>query len=103
MDMTLHGIKHAHSYVDDILVHSTHLDQHIGDLRVTLVRLRDAKVQLRADKCHLGYQHTEFVGHLISPDGHSPLLSNVEKIATYEPPQTKLKLQRFLGSGVGSS
>ena len=97
MDNILREANQTHSYVDNILVHSVQLNPHIGDLRETFTRLRDARVQLRPDKCRLGYQHTEFVGHLITPDSHRPLPSNVEKISTYKPPRSRLELQRFLG------
>ena len=97
MDQTLHGVRHSHSYVDDVLIHSPSMQLHINDIREALTRLRRARIQLRADKCRLGYQQIEFVGHLITPSGHKPLASNVEKIVAYEPPKDKLELQRFLG------
>ena len=59
---------------------------------------RVAKVQFPADKCSLVYKHTEFVGHLIFPGGHSSILSDVEKIATYETSRTKLERQMFIAS-----
>ena len=93
MDQTLHGVKHSDSYVDDILIHSPSLRLHINDIRETLKRLRCARIQLRADKCRMGFQQIEFVG----PGGHKPLPSNVEKMAAYERPKDKLELQRFLG------
>ena len=56
IDNTLHNLKRTHSYVDDILVHSPELTLHVDDLRKTLTRLRQAKIQLRPDKCRVGYQ-----------------------------------------------
>ena len=97
MDRTLQGLQCAHSYVDDILIHSPKWNHHIEDIRETFMRLRAARIQLRPDKCRLGYQHVEFVGHLVTPEGHKPLPSNVDKIASYKPPRSKLELQRFLG------
>ena len=97
MDSTLHGAERSHSYVDDILVHSPGLALHIGDIRDTLIRLRQAKIQLRADKCRLGYRETEFVGHTITPDGHMPLPSNIQRVAAYQQPKNRTELQRFLG------
>ena len=59
--------------MDHILVHYTHLYRLVGDTDPPRV----SKVQFPADKCRLVYKHTEFVGYLISPCGHSPLLSNL--------------------------
>ena len=69
MDQTLHGVRHSNSYVDDVLIHSPSLRLHINDIREALMRLHRARIQLRADKCRLGYQQIEFVGHLITPSG----------------------------------
>ena len=97
MDQTLHGVKRSDSYVDDILIHSPSLRLHINDVRETLERLRCARIQLRADKCHLGFQQIEFVGHLVNSWRPQTTSQQCEKKAVYERPKNKLELQRFLG------
>ena len=97
MDNTLRGVPQAHSYVDDILVHSPSINSHVSSLRKALKRLRAAKIQLRPDKCRIGYRETKFVEHIITSKGHRPLPSNVQKITACEPPKSKVELQRFLG------
>ena len=51
IDRTLRNIGSTESYIDDILIHLSRIDQHINSLRQVFKRLRDAGIQLRADKC----------------------------------------------------
>ena len=97
MDETLRPVIHADPYVDDICVHSAEFDSHITDLKSTLEALCKANVQLRRDKCSFGYREGEFVGHMITAEGHYPTPRLVEKIKTAERPRTKKELLRFLG------
>ena len=100
MDNTLRGVPQAHSYVDDILVHLPSINSHVSSLRKALERLRAAKIQLRPDKCRIGYREIEFVGHIITSKGHRPLPSNVQKITACEPPKSKVELKDFWDSQI---
>ena len=73
MDQALHGVQDSQSYVYNVLIHSPSLQLHINDIREALMLLRSARIQLRADKCRLGYQQIEFVEHLITPSDHKQL------------------------------
>ena len=72
MDESLRPVIHAHSYVEDICEHSSEFNFHIADLESALEALSNANVQLRWDKCPLGYHEGEFVGHMITAEGHTP-------------------------------
>ena len=78
MDETLKLVDRADPYVDDICVHSMDFEGHLSDLKATLEALRKANVQLRRDKCTFGYSEGEFVGHIISKEGHRPIPRLVE-------------------------
>ena len=41
-------------YVDDILVFSTNLEEHLNDLDRLFIRLRASKLKLKPSKCHFG-------------------------------------------------
>ena len=97
IDRTMRNIGSTESYIDDILIHSSRIDQHINCLRQVFKGLRDAGIQLRADKCHLGFQEVEFLGHIITPDGHRPLSETVSRISNNQPPRDKKVVQKFLG------
>ncbi|GBG62650.1 hypothetical protein CBR_g31669 [Chara braunii] len=53
-------------YLDDILVYSRTLDEHIVNLRVVLDRLRRAKYKANLDKCEFAKQELEYLDALLS-------------------------------------
>ena len=56
MDSTLEGIEAADPYVDDTCVHSPDFESHMLDLCSTLEAYRQSGIQLRRDKCRIGYK-----------------------------------------------
>ncbi|GBG81711.1 hypothetical protein CBR_g32703 [Chara braunii] len=50
-------------YLDDILVYSRSLDEHVEHLRTVLERLRQAKYKANRDKCEFAHQELEYLGH----------------------------------------
>ena len=53
-------------YLDDLLVYSESLDQHLIDVRQTLQRLRDNQLKAKRSKCEFAVQHVEYLGHIIA-------------------------------------
>ena len=53
-------------YLDDILVPGRTFEDHIKNLRVVLLRLREAELKLSPKKCILFQQKVIFLGHIIS-------------------------------------
>ena len=66
------------AYVDDTLVFSQSFEDHVSHLRQTLELYRQAKMQLRKDKCIFAVKKIEFVGHLIFLKGYRPLPAVVQ-------------------------
>ena len=97
MDIALRRATNTESYVDDLCTHSRGFELHLRDLHTTLECLRDAKIQLRIDKCRFGYQEGEFLGQVISANGRKPAPALVDRIAKFPPPKSVKEMQRFLG------
>ena len=97
MDETLKHVDRADPFVDDTCIHSGNFEQHYADLEDTFKALKTASIQLRRDKCSFGYPGGEFLGHMLSPDGRSPLPRLVGKIREAEKPTNRKQVQRFLG------
>ena len=51
-------------YVDDILVFSANLEDHIGHLRLVLEQIVQANLKLKPSKCHFIYREMEYLGHV---------------------------------------
>ena len=97
MDEILGDVPRVFVYIDDILVASETVDQHLGDLRHTFETLRDNGLVINKKKCLLGRSSIEFLGYHVDSTGISPLPHRVEAIRKIPPPTTIKELQSFLG------
>lgn len=84
-------------YLDDILVMSRNVDEHLEHLRLVLQRIDDKGLRVKLSKCEFAQTELKFLGHII---GHGTVRPDPAKLAVIEnwPVPTCLKrLQGFLG------
>ncbi|GBG84564.1 hypothetical protein CBR_g38846 [Chara braunii] len=84
-------------YLDDILVYSRTLDEHIVHLRVVLNRLRRAKYKANLDKCEFAKQELEYLGHFVTPKGIRPLADKIQAIVDWSEPRCTTDVRSFMG------
>ena len=84
-------------YVDDILIATNTIEQHIERIDEVFTCLRSAGLKLKAAKCKLMETHVKFLGRVVSADGVQPDIADIEKIRNWEVPDTKTKLESFIG------
>ena len=53
------------AYLDDILIFSNTLKEHIQHVRAVLKKFKNTQLQLKLKKCKFHVQETEFLGHWI--------------------------------------
>ena len=97
MDTVLRGLDFTFVYLDDILIASTSLDQHLLHVRQVFDRLRRAGLAINKKKCRFGLPRVSFLGHEVTSGGILPMKSKVSGILDMPRPETKVDLQRFLG------
>ncbi|GBG92652.1 hypothetical protein CBR_g56617 [Chara braunii] len=73
-------------YLNDILVYSQSLDEHVEHLRTVLERLRQAKYKANCDKCEFAQQELEYLGHNVMPQGIPPLADKIEALQSPKVP-----------------
>ena len=56
-------------YLDDILIYSKTLDEHLKHMRIALQVLREAKLFAKLSKCEFCLPEVAFLGHLVGRDG----------------------------------
>ena len=59
----LRGLPFAFGYLDDILIFSSGIEAHLEHLRKVFLRLREAKLKLKASKCSFFKKHIQYLGH----------------------------------------
>lgn len=89
--------KICYVYLDDIIIFSTSLREHITSIRKIFQRLKEANLKIQPDKCAFLKKHTDFLGHIISTDGIKPNPDKLKAINNYRIPKTPKEIKRFLG------
>lgn len=84
-------------YLDDILVYSATLDDHMRHLRLAQDKSRAHKLYANLSKCHFAESAVDYLGHIISADGFSMEDAKVNAIRTWTTPSCKKDVQSFLG------
>ena len=84
-------------YVDDILIFSRSLKEHLRHIRRVLQLLRENGLIVKPSKCVWATPTLEFLGHTVSDRGMSPLPSKVKAVREFPIPSTVRKLQEFNG------
>lgn len=97
MNDVLRGLDYVHVYIDDILIHSTSLEEHKQHIRTVLGRLRDAGLTIRGSKCSFGKQEVQYLGHIYNGSGMTPDPKKVSAVLEWPTPKSVKELQGFLG------
>ena len=97
MDEILGDIPRVFVYIDDILVASDSMEQHLADLDIVFKTLAANGMVVQRPKCVLGKPSLEFLGYQVDSTGISPLKDRVSAIEQTTPPTSIKELQRFLG------
>ncbi|GBG91567.1 hypothetical protein CBR_g52601 [Chara braunii] len=84
-------------YLDDILVYSRTLEEHLEHIRRVLDTLRLARYKAYRDKCEFVRQELEYLGHFVSPEGIRPLADKIQAIQEWPEPKNVTDVQSFLG------
>ena len=84
-------------YLDDILIFSQTLQEHISHIRRALEKLRAAKLYARLHKCSFFQDRVEYLGFDVSAQGVQPSPEKVRTIVEWPPPQSVRDVRSFLG------
>lgn len=84
-------------YLDDIIVFSTSLQEHIINLEKVFKKLRESNFKIQMDKSEFLKLETAYLGHVISKDGIKPNPDKISAIQKYPLPKTPTEIKRFLG------
>ena len=84
-------------YIDDMLVHSTTLQEHVRHLQQVFQRLREAGLTLRGRKCHIAMNEVRYLGHIFSGAGMAPDPKKIQSIEDWPKPSSETEVRRFLG------
>ena len=99
MEMVLAGLHWTTClvYLDDIVIFSTTVEQHLSRLRDVLARLKKAGLKLKPSKCHILKKCVHYLGHIVSADGVKVDDDKIKCVVEWPTPVNLEELRRFLG------
>ena len=89
-----HGVL---AFMDDILVHTATLEEHLRRLHEVLQLLRDNELVIKRSKCAFAQPRIEYLGHVISAEGVATDPAKVEAVQTCPIPTSVRAVRVFLG------
>jgi RNase H-like domain found in reverse transcriptase/Reverse transcriptase (RNA-dependent DNA polymerase)/Integrase zinc binding domain len=89
--------KICHIYLDDIVIWSENLEEHVRNVRTILQALEDAKLYCNPKKTRLFCSEILFLGHRISTKGIEPDEGKADHIKTWPTPSSSSDVRSFLG------
>lgn len=84
-------------YLDDIVVFSSSVDQHLARMEVVLSRLHREGLKAKLSKCAFFKQEVQYLGHVISSEGVSTDPGKIEAVSQWPLPTSVTELRSFLG------
>lgn len=84
-------------YLDDIIVFSGSVSQHLQRLEVVLSRLQREGLKAKLEKCAFFQRQVGYLGHIISRQGVSTDPAKVAAVAEWQRPKHVSELRSFLG------
>ena len=97
MTLALDGLDDFCSiYMDDIVVWSKSLDEHIRHINQLFERIRKHKLKLSLKKSQFMKAESNHLGFIVSPEGVRPDLLKVESIRTLAPPTNVKECRSFV-------
>ncbi|GBG70149.1 hypothetical protein CBR_g6280 [Chara braunii] len=84
-------------YLDDILIFSKTVEEHVAHLDKVLSLLRQHKFKINGEKCEFGRTRILYLGHEISAEGLKPDDEKVASIRDWPRPQSVTEMRSFLG------
>lgn len=87
-------------YLDDIIVFSSSVSQHLQRMEVVLSRLQREGLKIKLEKCAFFQKEVRYLGHVISSQGVSTDPAKIEAVAQWQRPRHVSELRSFLGFAI---
>ncbi|GJP69307.1 hypothetical protein CLOP_g246, partial [Closterium sp. NIES-67] len=84
-------------YLDDILIYSCDMQQHVQHLRRVFDILRRERFYVKLSKSEFALEKVQFLGHMVSAQGVHVDPKKIEAVRTWKTPGNVKELLQFLG------
>ena len=91
------GPEFVSVYIDDIIVFSRSLSDHLRHLQKVFERISEVGLKLKPAKCKFVQNELEYLGHIVSRNGLKTTPRLVEAVREFPTPKSVQETRRFLG------
>lgn len=84
-------------YMDDILIATVTLDEHLQILKEVFAVIKENSLTLKLSKCKFLFEEIDYLGYRINKEGIQPNPRNVEAIKGFPVPKNSRDVHSFLG------
>ena len=84
-------------YIDDMVVKSKVVSEHVGDLGDIFEILRKHKLRLNASKCSFSVGSSKFLGYMVTHRGIEVNPDQVKAINSLQLPRNPKEIQKLIG------
>ena len=91
------GNEFVTAYIDDILVFSSTLEEHLEHLQRVVDRLLEVNLKLKPSKCKFVREEVEYLGHVITAGGLKTNPRLTDAVQKFPRPENLQELRRFIG------
>ena len=84
-------------YLDDMVVYSTTLEEHVEHLKSVFAKLREHKLYVKLEKSSFAQERIKFLGHIVERGSICMDQEKVQAIREWKTPTNVLELWSFLG------
>ena len=97
MQRIMKGLAKVVIFLDDVLLVSDSLEEHLEIIEKVLQRLQEAGMKIKISKCKWIQKEVQFLGHIVGRNGLRKMPEYVNKVDTFTKPRTISDLRGFLG------
>ena len=90
-------LKSCLVYLDDLVIFSKSVDEHLARLTDVLTRLGQAGLKLKPSKCQFMQRRLVYLGHVVSEEGIECNPDGIKVLLSWKIPSSVKELQQFLG------
>lgn len=97
MDHILRGVDNVFTYLDDVIIISTSLQQHLEKIKEVFERFKLHNLKIQLDKSDFLKKQVAFLGHELTSEGIKPNSDKIKAVLNYPMPSSHKEVKAFLG------
>ena len=96
MNKVLKDLPFTIAYLDDIIIYSKTVEEHLDHLQQVIHKLHDEELSMKLSRCHFFTKEIQYLGHVLNTTGIKPLPPKMVAIKLMKPLKNAKQVRAFL-------